>query len=56
MDKISYNVKEATKALGIGRTTLYKLIEEGRLMPKKIGRRTLFRAEDLRQLIDTNDD
>lgn len=56
MEKISYNVKEAAKALGIGRTTLYKLIEQGRLDPKKIGKRTVFRAEDLRQLLESHSD
>lgn len=52
-NKIAYNVQEATAALGIGRTSLYKLVSEGHLTPKKIGRRTLFLAEDLQRLLET---
>jgi len=31
---------------GIGRTTAYKEIKEGRLHPKKVGRRTLISIEE----------
>jgi excisionase family DNA binding protein len=49
--KISYNIKEATAACGISRTTIYGLIKAGELTPVKIGARTLIRHADLEALI-----
>ena len=51
MEKLSYTVNEAMSATGLGKTTLYKLIGEGRINPIKIGARTLLRASDLRALL-----
>lgn len=36
---------------GIGRTTLFKLIAEGKLDARKIGRRTLITDESLKKFI-----
>jgi hypothetical protein len=38
---------------GIGRTTAYKEIKEGRLHPKKIGRRTLISVEEEMRWFDS---
>jgi excisionase family DNA binding protein len=35
------SIKEATQLLGMGRSTVYKLIGEGRLQTRHIGNRTL---------------
>jgi excisionase family DNA binding protein len=40
-DRVSCTVKEACAATGVGRTTLYKLINESRIAATKIGRRTV---------------
>jgi excisionase family DNA binding protein len=48
---LSYTVDGATKASGLGRTTIYSLISENRLRIVKVGRRTLIPADSLRALI-----
>jgi excisionase family DNA binding protein len=50
-EKISYSIREASTASGIGRTTLYQLIKAGELTPVKIGTRTLIRRADLDALL-----
>ena len=45
-------VKEALKYLKVGRTTLYKLIKEGKIKPVKIGKRTLIDKNDLDRFIE----
>ena len=45
-DKLAYRVSEAAAAIGIGRSSLYELISEGKLKPVTIaGRRLVPRAE-----------
>ncbi len=51
MEAIATSVNEAAKALGIGRTSIYQLIREGRLEVVKLGRRTLIKVESIRRLI-----
>ena len=46
-DKLSYNIREATAALGISRATLYRLMERGEIRPFKIGARTLMLRSEL---------
>jgi excisionase family DNA binding protein len=45
--RISCTVEEACWATGLGRTTIYKLIKEGRIEAKKIGRRTVILVSTL---------
>jgi excisionase family DNA binding protein len=45
-------IKQAAAALGIGRTTLYTLIQAGELTAVKIRQRTLLRHDDLVALLD----
>lgn len=47
-EKLTYTLKQASAALGIGMTTLYKAISEGRLAAIKLGNRTLIPADGLR--------
>jgi excisionase family DNA binding protein len=50
-EKLAYTLKEASLALGIGKTTLYKAIAEGHLSAIKLGNRTLIPADVLRAWI-----
>ena len=45
-------IPEAGRSLGIGRTTVYSLIEQGELKTVKIGRRSLITTESLRAYVD----
>ncbi len=46
-EKLAYGVKEAASALGIGRTTLWRAIKDGKLPAVKLGNRTLIKTEAL---------
>jgi len=47
-DKLAYSIKEASVAVGIGKTKLYKLIRNGHLKTIRIGQRRLLRADMLK--------
>lgn len=51
---LAYTVADAVRVSGIGRTTLYSLIGQGRLPIVKIGNRTLIRHIDLDYLLCSN--
>lgn len=44
------SIPDAQRALGIGRSTAYRLINDGKLDTVKIGRRTLIRVSSIRTL------
>ncbi len=50
--QLSYTVKQAAATLGVGRTTLYSLMQDGELTPLKIRQRTVLRHDDLVALLD----
>ncbi len=52
MEPIVISVKNASKALGLGRTSIYALINQGKLETIKIGRRTLVTVSSIRRLIE----
>ena len=54
-DKIAYTINEAMAAIGIGRTFLYRLGNEGRLDLRKVGGRTLITAASLHRLIEQSE-
>lgn len=49
---LAYTIKQAAAVLGIGRTTLYNLIQTGDLTPLKIRQRTLLLHDDLVAFLD----
>jgi excisionase family DNA binding protein len=46
------NKEQFAQAVGIGLSTLEKLMREGKVMPVKIGRRVLFRQHHVTELLD----
>lgn len=52
MEPIVTSVADAAKALGIGRTSIYALISDGRLEIVKLGRRTLVKVASIRRLLE----
>ena len=51
MEPIAVSINEAAKIIGLGRTSVYAMIADGRLEAFKLGRRTLVRVELLRKLV-----
>jgi excisionase family DNA binding protein len=50
MEPIAMSVNSAAQTLGIGRTSVYALLKQGRLDAIKIGRRTLLTTASIRKL------
>jgi excisionase family DNA binding protein len=50
-DISALSIAQTTRLLGIGRSTLYGIIKEGRLPVRKLGKRTLIMREDLDNFI-----
>lgn len=48
MERVLVTIEEAATALGVGRSTVYKLMNTGELTSAKIGRRSLLTAERVR--------
>lgn len=48
---LAYSVADACRALSLGKTRIYQLINEGKLQSRKVGKRRLIPAESLRRLI-----
>ena len=53
MNKIAVTLKEATTLSGIGRSSLYKAFSEGRLVPRKHGKRTLLLVSELQKYVES---
>lgn len=52
MEPIALSVSDAVKASGLGRTTLYEAMSEGRMETRKVGRKRLILTRSLRRLIE----
>lgn len=52
MERIALTIPDAAKALGIGLTNTYKLINEGKLERVKLGKRSLIPSQSLHHFID----
>ncbi|MEC9068122.1 MAG: helix-turn-helix domain-containing protein [Pseudomonadota bacterium] len=54
-DRLAYSIAEVAALTGIGRTTLYKLMDRGALQTCKIGRRRLIPAHALLRLVSPDE-
>jgi len=45
--KQAYSIAEVTRQAGIGRSSIYQAIKDGRLIARKMGRRTVILHDDL---------
>lgn len=52
MSALTVSVAETARILSMGRTTIYKLINEGRLESVSIGRRRLIKTASIQQLLE----
>jgi len=50
MKPILVSINEAAKLLGLGRTSIYALINEGKLETSQIGRRNLVKVASIEEL------
>lgn len=48
---IAYRIEDAARALGVGRTTIYRLIRDGKLRIVKVGKRSLITASELQSFL-----
>jgi excisionase family DNA binding protein len=53
VERLAYRIPDACRAVGIGRTSLYRLVSEGKLRLVKIAGRSLVDAASLRDLVKT---
>ena len=49
--RIAVGITEAAKMLGIGRSSLYKLFSEKKIVARKSGKRTLVLVEELERYV-----
>lgn len=47
-----FSVEDTARSLGIGRSSLYLLIAEGKIATVKIGRRTLIREDEITRYVE----
>ncbi|AVF03766.1 MULTISPECIES: helix-turn-helix domain-containing protein [Devosia] len=52
MEKIAFTIAETSQCLGVGTTTIYKLIDAGSLERIKIGKRALVLAESIDAFVE----
>lgn len=51
MEPVTTTIEGTKRATGLGVTSIYKLIGEGRLETVKVGRRTLVKTKSIRALL-----
>lgn len=49
--RLSYTIEQAQEATGLGRTSIYKEISNGKLDARKAGRRTLITAASVQAFV-----
>lgn len=54
MEQLAVSINDTVRALGLGRTTVYAMIADGRLESIKLGRRRLVKVESIRRLLVQN--
>lgn len=53
--KLAYSIAETCEALGLGKTTIYRLISEKQLATLRIGARRLVTATSINALLEGDD-
>lgn len=53
VERLSVGAEEAAQILGVGRSTVFKLVKEGMLRGVKLGKRRLFTVRELEALLAT---
>lgn len=48
---LSYSIPDAARAIGVGRSTIYQLLNDGRLQSVHVGKRRLILADSLKALV-----
>ncbi len=51
-DAMAYRVPQVAESLGVSESKVWKLIAQGELQARKIGRSTVIRTEDLKAYLD----
>lgn len=51
-EPLTLSIKDAAKLLGLGRSTIYRLIGDRQLETVKVGRRTLIKTASIRSVVD----
>lgn len=51
---MTYKIDEVAQTLGLGKTTIHKLLREGELQKIKLGRTTLISADSVDALLQRN--
>jgi excisionase family DNA binding protein len=52
LEPLTISIKDAGRVLGLGRSTIYRLMGEGHLHAVEIGNRTLIKTASIRELAD----
>ncbi|MGE4323673.1 MAG: helix-turn-helix domain-containing protein [Sphingobium sp.] len=55
MDVITCSVSDAARALGLGRTRVYELLNSGQIESFTLGRRRLVKVNSIRKLVADNE-
>ena len=55
IEALTLSIKDAGRLLGLGRSTIYRLIGDRQLETVKIGNRTLIKTGSIRRLVETQD-
>lgn len=53
MEQLTYSIPDVSVRTGLGKTTVYKAISEGRLKARKLGNRTLILASELDKFLNS---
>ena len=54
VDKMGLTIEEAAETTGIGRNTMRKLVDWGKLPVLKVGRKTIIRKDALERFMEVN--
>ena len=54
LEPLTLSIKDAGRILGLGRSTIYRLIGERQLEAVKVGNRTLIKTASVRYLVETS--